>query len=153
MWYRTLPFLSLQGAELPRTTASLDELRRRVDRMFDDMGWGDADANDRAMAQALEDTGKTLMLRADMPGVKERDVTLTLQRNVLSLTVRRGIERPEGFRAHRQERAEFERTWTLPLPARVDPDKVKATLADGQLCVVMEKALEDQPRHVPVHVA
>ena len=57
MWYRTLPFLSLQGAELPRTTASLDELRRRVDRMFDDMGWGDADANDRAMAQALEDTG------------------------------------------------------------------------------------------------
>jgi HSP20 family molecular chaperone IbpA len=107
------------------------------------MGWGDADANDRAMAQALEDTGKTLMLRADMPGVKERDVTLSLQRNVLSLTVRRGIERPEGFRAHRQERAEFERTWTMPLPARVDPDKVKATLTDGQLCVVMEKALEE----------
>jgi len=77
---------------------------------------GDADASDRATTQALEDTGKTPMLRADMPGVKERDVTLLL-------------------------------------PSRVEPDKVKATLADGQLDIAMEKALDESTRHVPVHVA
>jgi HSP20 family protein len=86
-------------------------------------------------------------------GFNEKDLTVTLQRNVLGLTVRRTLERPEGFRPHRQERSSFERTWTLPLPARVDPEKVKATLADGELTVTLAKAIEDQPRTVAVQVA
>jgi HSP20 family protein len=153
MWYRTRPFLAAQSPENLLPWASLDELRRRMDRVFDDVSRSDAEAVDRSAAHVFEDTGTSLVLRADLPGVTEKDLTVTLQRNVLGLTVRRSLERPEGFRPHRQERSSFERTWTLPLPARVDPEKVTATLADGELTVTLAKASEDQPRNVAVQVA
>ena len=111
--------------------APFDEFRRRVERAFDEY---DREGREgRTGALALRDEGTALVLTTDLPGVTEADVSLTLNKNVLTIGVKRTLTPPEGMKALRQERPAFQATRNLALPARVDAEKVRATLRDGEI--------------------
>jgi len=90
-------------------------------------------------------------VRAEVPGITANELSITVQRNRLSLAGKREIPREhERVSYHRKERAEgsFSRTITLPTP--VDTERVDARYADGILTLTLPKAEEAKPRHIAV---
>ena len=131
-----------------------DELRRRLDRVWDEYETSGADIGVSTQARwprvNVFDAGETLVFRADVPGVGEKDFDVTLTPEGLTLSGERKWDAPEGYSVQRQERpqAKFSRSWTLP--CKVDVDKTTATLKDGVLTITLTKAADAQARHIQV---
>lgn len=139
-------------SDLERTFAVVDELRRRVERTVDGSGLrADAFATDTAWPRTSvfeDEDGLTLV--ADVPGLREGDLELSLDKDVLSLSGERKLAVPEGHTVHRQERrgTRFQRQFTLPY--KVAAEGLSAELKDGVLTVKLPKAAEAKPRKIAV---
>lgn len=101
----------------------------------------------------LRDAGKELVLTAELPGLSDKDIELTIERGTLSLRAERKPTAPEGFKALRNERAHVRFAETIELPADVDEEAVSASLKDGVLVVTLPKAAAAKPRRIPVNDA
>src|SRR5262245_53942156 len=103
-------------AELFRTLSTFDALRSDVDRAF---GWRDprffAAHEIASPVIGVSDSGAAFTLRAELPGLSEKDVEITLNEGTLTLRGERKVEVPEGYSAHRTERSSyrFERSYRL----------------------------------------
>lgn len=144
-----------QVGDFDRTFSMLDELRRRMDRMWDDWEGEPGFSTELSSAQAwprvnVFDTGSAIVLKADVPGVSEKDLQISINQGVLSISGERKSDVPEGYAVHRQERGAmtFGRSFSLPVP--VDSDKTTATIKDGVLTISLAKAPEAQPRKIGV---
>jgi HSP20 family protein len=94
-------------------------------------------------------TDDAYVLHADLPGVKDEDVEVTVHGNVLTVRgERRAEERKEGetFYVYERSYGGFERSFTLPEEA--DGDRIEARLADGVLAVRIAKRAESKPRKI-----
>ncbi|MBI3203555.1 MAG: Hsp20/alpha crystallin family protein [Polyangiaceae bacterium] len=140
--------------DFDRTLAIMDQLRRRMDRVFDDVDRSGAPepATGGVPPVNFHDTGNALVLQADLPGVREADLDISLEKDVLTLAGQRKSDVPEGYAAYRQERAPFRFSRSFALPVKVDPEKTSAVLQDGVLTVTLEKAPEVKPRQIAVAV-
>jgi len=90
-------------------------------------------------------------LRAEIPGIKPAELSISALRNRVSIAGKREIPREhERVSYHRKERPEgaFDRTITLPL--EVDADHVDAEYADGVLTLTLPKAEQAKPRQIAV---
>lgn len=88
----------------------------------------------------LSETDKELKVTAELPGVKEEDVSITLNDNILTIKGEKKMEKEEkGKTFHRVERSygQFSRSFTLPFKA--DPNKVDASFEKGLLNIVVTK--------------
>ena len=137
-------------SDFDRTFAALDELRRRFDTPPSRGGYPSSRGWPRI---AIDDTGTAVRVLAEVPGLTADHIGLELKQGVLTLTGKRPVTAPEGYSVHRQERpsASFSRSLTLPAP--VDPEKVKATVKDGVLEVLLEKAEAAKPRRISIKTA
>ena len=91
------------------------------------------------------------VFRADLPGVKEEDLEISLTGNRLAISGRREEEkREQGETYYASERSygSFSRAFTLP--DGTDAENVKAELKNGVLQVVVPKKPEVQPRKITI---
>lgn len=98
----------------------------------------------------LEKDGN-LILRAELPGINEKEIELKLEGNVLTLKGERKLDKGEDNGSyHRIEsyHGSFSRSFTLP--DTVDPEKIKAEYKDGVLTVTLPQKPEVRPRQIPV---
>ena len=122
-----------------------------VNRMFDEMLGGltrrqggqqhRAEVTEWAPAIDVVARDGDLVLRAELPGVKQEDVDITLQNGVLTISgERRAEEQREGSGYYVRERrhGSFQRSMTLP--EGVDESKIHARFQDGVLEVRVEGA-------------
>lgn len=98
------------------------------------------------------DTPEHYTLTADLPGVIADNLEITVQDEVLSVTAKRALTVPEGYRAHRVERRPFEIRRSFALPGKVDPDRIEAKLVDGVLTLKLAKVEPEGPRQITVTV-
>lgn len=134
---------------------SLDQLRREMDRLLLDYErgarWpGVAGPAERAPAFSMTDTGSALMLRAELPGMSEKDIELSVTADTLTLRGTRKADQPEGYTVHRKERATMEVARSFRLPTQVDPEKAQAVMKNGVLTLTLPKAAQAQPRQISV---
>jgi len=101
----------------------------------------------------LADNGTHLVLTAEVPGLSEKDVDLSVAQEVLTLSGSRSVKAPEGYSVHRQERPSVDFSRSFRLSCAVDVAKVTASLKDGVLTVTLPKSPESQPRQISVHSA
>jgi HSP20 family protein len=136
--------------EYERPLDLFSELRRQMDQV-----WEDFDGSPHARYEALHvrDAGTNLVVEADLPGISEKNVDLTLADNVLFVTAERKLTAPDGYAPRRQERASFRFSRSVALPVKVDPEKVTAAVKDGVLTVTLAKAEEARPRQIQVKVS
>ena len=154
-------------SDIDRTFAVMDQLRRRMDRLFDEYeparGQGAlrpnlADEAERLWGRgrwprlSLSDAGQSLLLKAEVPGLTEKDIQLSIHQDVLTMSGERKQDVPEGYFVHRQERTPLKFARSFTLPCKVDPEKSAATLKDGVLTITLSKAPEAQPRQINVQV-
>lgn len=143
--------------ELDHTFSLFGDFRNQMDRV-----WGDREARaEREFAQRqvrgpamnLFDTESALVLTAEVPGLSEKDVTITLHEGVLTITGERKSDAPAGYRAHRQERGAYKFSRSLSLPVKVDAERTVATVKAGVLTIEFAKAAEAKPRQIAVRGA
>lgn len=131
----------------------LNQLRHRMDGVFDDFDGRSTTAIGGYPHTNLYDTGSAFVLEADVPGLGDKDFELTLSQDVLTVSGKKKADAPEGYSVHRRERSSFEFSRSYALPAKVDPEKTQATLKDGVLTITLEKAPEVKPRQIAVRVS
>jgi HSP20 family protein len=130
------------------------EMNRLFNTFFGDSPAGEA-ANFRRWVPAMDlvETDDHFVLRADLPGMSEDDVSIELEDNVLTVSGERNSEqeeRREGY--HRVERASGRFSRTLTLPEGVDPGAIQASFDRGVLEVRIPKPEERRPRRVAISV-
>lgn len=137
--------------DLDRTFDFMNGLHRRLDQALAQVGVADVPRAEHFGWAKLSQREDTLVLRADLPGVRDHALELSLQEDVLTLTAERAVSVPEGFeKVHAQERRPFKFTRSFSLPCRVDPEKVAARLSNGVLEVTLHKAEAIKPRQITV---
>jgi HSP20 family protein len=91
------------------------------------------------------------IFRADLPGVKEEDLEISLTGNRLAISGKREQERREqGDTYYATERSYGSFTRAFTLPDGTDAENVKAELKNGVLQVVVPKKPEVQPRKITI---
>lgn len=100
------------------------------------------------------ETKDDLVVSAELPGMNESDIQLSITDDTLTIKGERQWtgEAREGTQ-YRGERwfGKFERVLTLPLP--VEPGQAKATYRDGVLTVKLPKAAESKTREIKIEAA
>lgn len=98
----------------------------------------------------IAETGDGIMLVADMPGVDEKNVDITLEQNILTIT---GTVDPDYHKDYRIAYAEYNvgdyrRSFTIS--SDVDRNKIKATVKNGVLKLILPKAEPAKTKKIKV---
>jgi len=131
---------------------SFDGLSRDVEQAFDQLV-GNASQFVRsfaAPANLWEEDGQW-RVEVELPGIKQEQVELTLEKNQLTIVAERPA--PEGRKFHHQERAYGKVERQIALPETADPESIEAELRDGVLNLTFKKKPEAQPRKIAVKVS
>ena len=93
-----------------------------------------------------------VVLLADMPGVSESSVDITLEKQLLTIYGRVDVQWPEGFGpvSGETQPLAFERTFALS--DEVDRAKIEATISNGVLHLTLPKAEVARTRKISVRV-
>jgi len=96
--------------------------------------------------------GEDLVIRADLPGIDPKEVELTVEGDRLTIKGERKRTYQDSGEYLRREvvYGRFERS--VPLPAGVDADSIKATYHDGVLEVTMKAPKNMVSKKVPITV-
>jgi len=100
----------------------------------------------------LEKDGK-LILRAELPGMTEKDIDLKLEGNTLTLKGERKMDSEDkNSNYHRVESFYGSFTRSFRLPDTVDSEKINAEYKNGVLTVTLPQKPEVKPREIPVSI-
>jgi len=121
----------------------------RMDSLFDQFFGDDGGTLGRAwagMPVALWDDEDHFYVEAELPGVREGDVDVTVHNGMLFI---RGERRPEEGRRYLYNGRSFGRfERVITLPEAVNTDDVQAVLKDGILSITLPKSPEAKPRKI-----
>jgi HSP20 family protein len=133
----------------------LDSLQSDLNRLFDGFFGGrranGVNARGWIPAMDLVETEEHLVLRADLPGIDEKDLDIEIKDGVLTVSGERKEEQEdkgEGF--YRAERAFGRFSRSLSLPDGIDTDQVSANFDRGVLEVKIPKPEESKPHRVQI---
>ena len=100
----------------------------------------------------LEKDGN-LILRAELPGLTEKEIDLKVEGNMLTLSGERKLDNEDKKGTyHRIESYHGSFTRSFRLPDTVDYDKIHADYKNGVLTVTIPQKPEVKPREIPVSV-
>jgi HSP20 family protein len=156
----TMPWRPSQQSWSPME--GLGSLRAEVDRLFDTFfgnvpSAGAGDSPWSPQVDVLEhDQGFVLV--ADLPGMKQEDIDISVQNNLLTLRGKRLVEyaTQNGQNGHGfqyTERASGTFCRRFPLGAAVDADHITGTYKAGVLEVHLPKTAAVQPKRIAIHAA
>lgn len=130
-------------------------VQREMDQLFDHFfGNGNGNGNGSAAAQVFapaslwEEEGRWCV-EVDLPGVKQEDIDITLEKNSLKLTAERRAPQEERKFWH-QERTYGTIERLITLPETVDPNSIEAELKEGVLRLYLAKRPELQPKKIQI---
>jgi HSP20 family protein len=135
------------------------EMQSEMNRVFDTFlgrGGQQAGGMERVWAPAVDmyETKDEMVVTAELPGLNEKDIHLSITGDMLSVRgERQWNQETKQDTYYRTERwyGKFERT--LPLPMPVQSDKVKASYRDGVLTVKLPKVEEIKPKEIKIDLA
>jgi len=91
-----------------------------------------------------------IVILADMPGVDENSVDVTLEKDLLTIYGKIEPEIPANHKLVISEYGigDYQRTFTLS--SEIDKQHIQATVSDGVLRLVLPKAEKEKTRKIPV---
>jgi HSP20 family protein len=124
---------------------------RDVDRLFDAFFGGGEQSQRWVPAIDLVEGEDHFLLKADLPGLSEDDVSIEVQDGMLTISGERKAEHEARERGwYRVERAFGSFSRSLTLPDGVDADAISAAFERGVLEVRIPKPEERKPRRVQI---
>ena len=133
--------------------SDFDQIRREMMRLLDTAA-GDG-APDRGAGvfppMNITQDDDNFYLRAEIPGIKPAELSISALRNRVAISGKRDIPREhERVSYHRKERPEGAFNRAVTLPVEVDAERVDAHYADGILTLTLPKAEQTKPRQIAV---
>lgn len=156
-----LPFLST-GPKRP--DISRDEsnpfisLQREIDRVFSDFARGlpffaGREGRFETPRMDIREKNGTIEMTAELPGLEEKDVEITVVDGILTLRGEKKSEREEkDENRYLMERSYGSFVRSIELPAGVDPEKITAAMTKGVLTITIPRPPEAQPSSKKVEV-
>jgi HSP20 family protein len=143
---------SWNWSPLDQLTAVRNEINRLFDAPVADFGSSEV-FNPWAPTVDLYESKDSLIVTAELPGLKKEEIDISLHEDNLTIAGERKEEKQVG--ENETQRAErfygrFQRT--IGLPKAVDVNAIKAAYKDGVLTVTLPKAPEAKPRRIEVSV-
>lgn len=100
----------------------------------------------------IED-GQELVIKAELPGINKKDLDISLEGDTLTIKAEKAEEKELKEATHyTRERRFGQYTRYMTLPARVDAEKVTATLKKGLLEIRLPKAEVPENKHIEVKI-
>ena len=102
----------------------------------------------------VKETKEGFVFKADLPGVKEKDLEITMTGNRLTISGKREAdmeEKADTYYACERSYGSFTRSFTLP-EGTDGENHSRAELKEGVLTLLLPKKLEQQPRRIEVKV-
>jgi HSP20 family protein len=133
------------------TFSPLFNLRREIDRMFDDMV-GSTPTSRWMPAVDVREDDKMLALDIELPGIDPENVEVNVDDGVLMVSGEKRAERQEGEegRYHVVERSYGRFFRSFQLPQGVDESQITANFNNGVLTVQIPKTALPQPRRIQI---
>ena len=134
---------------------SLFDLHRQMNRLFDDLfdhngdGGLSARSGFRTPAMDLHQADDKLEITAELPGVREDDIELSIDDGVLTIRGEKKSSRSDDERGYSERSyGTFERRLTLP--SNIDEDNCTADFRDGVLTVTLPVSEKSRGRRIPL---
>lgn len=135
-------------------------VRSNFDRIFDEFfsapafarSRGDGFAGDWNPAVDVFEEDNRYVIKAEIPGVDKKDITLDVNDGVLTLKGERkhaSEENKDNYYRREMAYGSFQRAFRLP--GDVDADNIKADYKDGVLRIEVPKPEARKPRQITVH--
>jgi len=140
-----LPVLRNNSAMAPVATGPINRLDSFFDRVFGDDGsflgqvWSGAPL-------AMWEDDDHIGIEAELPGVAEKDLDITVHNGMLFIRGERKPEEGRRYLYNGRSYGRFERV--ISLPEAVDTDGVQAALKDGVLSIDLPKSPEAKPKKI-----
>src|SRR5919198_2484181 len=129
-----------------------NEINRLFDTLFEPVN-SKVRTERWAPAMDLVEADDHFLLKADLPGLGEEDVSIEVQDNVLTVSGERKEEHERKERGwYRLERSFGRFSRSLTLPEGVNQDGIAATFDKGVLEIRIPKPEERKPRRVAIQV-
>jgi len=125
-----------------------------MDRLFPTF-WPKLQDENTAWRPSLEvhEEPDKFVVKAEIPGVKKEDVSITLLEDILTLKGERKLEqeeKKENYLLFERSYGSFDRTVQLPRPVKAEA--VKAEYKDGILEIQLPKAEEEKTKEIKIVV-
>ena len=134
-----------------------DDLRRLEARLFEPFfrmpyfteemqaaGWNPP-------VDVLEENDK-IVVKVEVPGVEEKNLHVTFEDGLLTISGERQFERKDDRNYHRIERAYGSFVRSFNLPRTVDPNQIVASYRNGILEIEIPKKEESRPKQIRINV-
>ncbi|HLH94732.1 MAG TPA: Hsp20/alpha crystallin family protein [Xanthobacteraceae bacterium] len=146
------------GTSTGPASGAFESLRHEIDRIFDDFGqsfwttpfrrsiepfWGRFPSfgnGSNGLAVDVTETDKAFEIKADLPGMTEKDIEVKLANDVLTIRGEKHEEKEEkrkDYYLRERQHGSFERSFHVP--DGIDPEKVDANFKNGVLTVTLAK--------------
>jgi HSP20 family protein len=138
-------------------TSTLDRmltLNRALDEAFTSgISQSAEDARIWVPAIDLLEKKDAYVVHADLPGVERSQLDITFEKNILTISGRKGSQvegRDEEIRVFAAERVNGAFSRSLRMPEYIAGDEIAAELKDGLLTITIPKAQVAQPRKISI---
>ena len=139
---------------------NLNLFRRQVDDLFNRnlVSFFEGADNSETLASwapAMDviETEDAVLLRAELPGLTEQDVEITLENNTLSIRGEKKFEHTEDEGHYRRIESRYGTFYrSFSLPTKVDQDKIDAHFTNGVLEVTLPKSEQAKAKRIAVKV-
>lgn len=135
---------------------NFDALQEQVNKLFEGTfnGHGENSAiTSWAPAVDIYETENELVLKADLPGVSEKDIDIRVENNMLTVRGERQFETKVKEDTYlRVERTYGSFSRSFGLPNAVNTEAINAEYKNGVLTVQLPKRAESKPKQVKVNV-
>jgi HSP20 family protein len=135
----------------------LSVLRNRMDRLINRMGdeieTTPAKIANWAPTADIVETKDALIVKAELPGLTEKEINVEVENGVLTISGERKFEQETKEKNFlRVERAYGKFIRTLTLPPNVETDKIHAAFNDGLLELTIPKKEEAKPKKITLDI-
>ena len=134
---------------------TMDRLHRQIDQLFGDGFSTPAASGEGSVAWVpavdIHEEPDKFVVQADLPGVASKDISVTADNGVLTITGHRRSEQREQQKGYsRLERVEGSFLRRFTLPDNIKADEIRAEHDNGVLHVIIPKVKAPEPRRVTV---
>ena len=134
----------------------ISSMQREMNRLFDRMittsdGGAEMAGYSFIPAAEIHETPEEIKLKVEVPGLEANDLDVKVTSEAVAITGERKSEiknEDKGVKRSEFRYGRFQRV--IPLPARIQNDKVQAEFQNGILCLTLPKAEEEKNRVVTV---
>src|SRR5437763_2172844 len=105
-----------------------------------------------APAVDVAEEGDKILVKVEVPGMDEKDLKVTFEDGMLTVTGERQFEQKDERNYHRIERSYGTFTRSFSLPSTVDAAQIVANYRNGVLEIEIPKKEESKPKQIAINI-